>query len=161
MCHLRYFSGGFHHATSLYMALQRNLSFKWIRSLILLIFLLSFLIKVLRLFPVTICNDRSHGSCGVRTQKQKNKVELNFKEMRAFIVAKNKNVSQMKEITRGETNIKLEPGKLSTWKLECLQQRAGNVTRRLRHTWLCHNRLFAVNADCMMLHRKSGSEWQL
>lgn len=139
----------------------KEMCFKWNSSLILLIFLLSFLIKVLRLFPVTICNNRSHGSCGVRTQKQKKKkVELNFKEMRAFIVAKNKNISQMKEITRGETNIKLEPGKLSTWKLECLEQRAGNGTRRLRHTWLCHNCLFAVNADCMMHYRKSGSEWE-
>lgn len=161
MFHLRYFNGWFHHATSLCMALQRNLCFKWNSSLILLIFLLSFLIKVLRLFPVTICNNRSHGSCGVRTQKQKKKkVELNFKEMRAFIVAKNKKISQMKEITRGETNIKLEPGKLSTRKLECLEQRAGNGTRRLRHTWLCHNCLFAVNTDCMMHYRKSGSEWE-
>lgn len=45
---------------------------------------------------------------------QTNEAELNFNEKRAFIVAKNKNTSQTKEITRGETNIKPELEKLST-----------------------------------------------
>lgn len=93
--------------------------------------------------------------CGPKSRRKR--WNWTLRKCERFFVAKNKNISQMKEITRGETNIKLKPGKLSTWKLECLEQRAGNVTRRLRHTWLCHNCLFAVNADCMMHYRKSGS----